>query len=147
MLIGISEKNQVTHKGENAIICNNTEQHIFKDTIAQFGFGFKIPKFCLYIIKYRADPIRSLYGALKNVKTYLDVLNAKTQMQKKLELKSGYKTFKSFQATVVPEQNLQLCSYEIGPQKAQSCQPSLLYQDEKRVKHNISYSDHSHELH
>ena len=35
-------------------------------------------------------------------------------MKNKLELKSGYKTFKSFQATVASEQNLWLRPYETG---------------------------------
>lgn len=40
--------------------------------------------------------MRSLYEMFKKAKAYLDVLNAKAQMLKKLELKSGYKAFKSF---------------------------------------------------
>lgn len=59
--------------------------------------------------------MRSLYGAFKKAKAYLDVLNAKAQMQKELELKSGYETFKFFQATVASEQNPQLRPYKTGP--------------------------------
>ena len=131
----------MTHNGENAIILNNAEQHILKDTIAKFGFGLKIPKLCLYMIEYRANPMRSLYKLFKKVKTYFDVLNAKAQMQKKLELKSGYKAFKSFQAIVVFEQNPRFRPYKIGPQKAQSYQPSLPYHDRKQAERNISYPD------
>ena len=60
----------------------------------------------------------SLYGAFKKAEAYFDVLNVKAQMQKKLELKSGYEAFKSFQATVASEQNSWLCPYETGLQKA-----------------------------
>ena len=42
----------------------------------------------------------SFYGAFKKNEAYFDILNAKAQMQKGLELQSGYKVFKSFQATV-----------------------------------------------
>ena len=141
LLIGISGKDRVTHNGENAIILNNAEQHILKDTIAKFGFGLKIPELCLHMIEYRADPIRSLYGAFKKAKVYLDVLNAKAQMQKKLELKSGYKTFKSFQTTVASEQNPRLRLYKTGLRKAQSYQPSLPYHNGKQAERNISYPD------
>lgn len=110
----------MTHNGENVIILNNAKHHILKDTIAKFDFGLKIPKLRLYMIEYRADPMRSLYGAFKKAEAYLDVLvNAKAQMQKELELKSGYEAFISFQAIVAPEQNPRLCSYETGSQKAQ----------------------------
>ncbi len=100
LLIGISGRDQVTHNGENSIILNNAKQHILKDTIAKFGFGLKISELCLHMIEYKADPMRSLYGAFKKAEIYLDVSNAKAQMQKELELKSGYGAFKSFQATV-----------------------------------------------
>lgn len=95
-LIEISERDQVTYNGQNSIVLNNAEQHILKDTIAKFGFGLKIPKLRLYIIKYRVDPMRSFYGAFKKTEVYLDVLNTKAQMQKELELKSSYKAFKFF---------------------------------------------------
>ena len=147
LLIGILEKDQVTHNRENTIILNNAEQYILKNTIAKFGFGLKILKLRLYIIEYRANPMRSLYGAFKKAKAYFNMLNAKAQMQKKLELKSGYKVFKSFQAAVALEQNPRLRLYETGPQKTQSYQPSLLYRNGKRVECNISYPNRSHELH
>lgn len=85
--------------------------------------------------------MRSLYGAFKKAEAYLDVLNAKAQMQKELKLKSGYEAIKYYQAAVAPEQNSRLRSYETGPRKAQSYQPSLRYRDEKRVERNISYLD------
>lgn len=78
-------------------------------------------------MEYRANLIRSLYGAFKKANVYFDVLNSKAQMQKKLELKLGYKAFKSFQAKVTLEQNFQLRSYKTGSQKTQSYQLSLLY--------------------
>lgn len=40
--------------------------------------------------------MRNFYKTFKKTEIYLDVLNAKTQLQKKLELKSNYKAFKSF---------------------------------------------------
>ena len=112
LLIKVSGRNRVTHHGENSIILNNVEQHILKDSIAKFGFGLNIRKLRLHTIDYRADLMRSLYGALKETEAYFDVLNAKAQMQKELELKSDYKAFKSFQATVFPKHNLRLCPYE-----------------------------------
>ena len=80
LLIGISRRDQVTHNGENTVILNKTEQHIFKDTIAKFGFGLKISELRLHMIKYRADPNHSLYGAFKKVEAYFDILNAKAQI-------------------------------------------------------------------
>lgn len=38
----------------------------------------------------------SLCEAFKKTEAYLDILNAKTEVQKKLKPKSGYKAFKSF---------------------------------------------------
>ena len=108
LFIGILGKDQVTHNRENTIFLNNAEQYILKDIIAKFGFGLKIPELCLNMIEYKANPMRSLYGAFKKAKAYLDVLNAKAQIQKELELKSGYKAFKSFQAIVALKQNPQL---------------------------------------
>ncbi len=96
LLIGISRRDWKTHNGENSIILNNTEQHILKDLIAKFRFGLKISKLRLDMIKYRANPIRSLYGLFKKAEVYLDVLNAKAKMQKELKLKSGSEAFKSF---------------------------------------------------
>lgn len=72
---------------------NNTKQHILRDIIAKCDFGLKIPKLCLYIIEYKTNPIRNLYKAFKKAKTYLNILNAKTIMQRELELKSGYEPF------------------------------------------------------
>lgn len=105
LLIGISGKDRVTHNKENAIILNNTEQYILKNIIAKFCFGLKSHKLCRHMIDYRANPMHSLYGAFKKTEAYLNVLNAKAQIQKKLELKSGYKVFKSFQTTVASEYN------------------------------------------
>ena len=105
LLIRISRRDRVSHNRENAIILNNAKQHILKDTIAKFSFGLRIPELCLHMIEYRADPMHSLYEAFKKAEAYLDILNTKAEMQKELELKSGYKAFKSFQATIAPEQN------------------------------------------
>lgn len=60
------------------------------------------------MIEYKADPMHSLYETFKKAKVYLDILNAKAKIEKKLKLKSGYKVFKSFQAIVGFEQNSQL---------------------------------------
>ena len=77
LFIKILEKDRVTHNGENAIILNNAEQNILKDTIAKFGFSLKILELCLHIIEYRANLMRGLYGAFKKAEAYLDILNAK----------------------------------------------------------------------
>lgn len=58
------------------------------------------------MIEYRADLMRSLYEVFQKAKIYLNILNAKVEMQKELKLKSGYKAFKSFQTKVTSEQNL-----------------------------------------
>lgn len=68
-------------------------------------------------------------------------------MQKELELNSGHEAFKSFQATVVSEQNSRLRPYEAAPRKAQSYQRSLPYREGTRVEHNTSYLDRSQEAH
>ena len=96
LLIRNSGRDWVISNGENWIILNNKEQHILKNTIAKFGFGLKILKLRLHMIKYRADLMCSLYGAFKKAEVYLDILNVKAQMQKELELKSGYEAFKFF---------------------------------------------------
>lgn len=70
----------MSHNRENAIFLNNAKQHILKDTIAKFGFGLRIPKLCLYMIKYRVDPMHSVYGAFKKAEAYLDILSAKAKM-------------------------------------------------------------------
>ena len=57
------------------------------------------------MIEYKAKLTRSFYGVFKRIEAYIDVLNAKVQMQKELNLKSGYKACKSFQASVAHEQN------------------------------------------
>lgn len=44
--------------------------------------------------------MHSLYKVFKKTLAYLDILNVKAQMQKKLKLKSSFKAFKSFQALV-----------------------------------------------
>lgn len=147
LLIGISGRDRVTDNGENTITLNKAEQYILKDTIAKFGFGLKIPELRLHMIKYRADPNRNLYGAFKKAEVYLDVLNAKAQMQKELELESSYKAFKSFQATVASEQNPRLRPYKAAPRKVQSYQPGLKYQDGKRASRSTSYPDRSQEPH
>ena len=103
LLIRISGRGRVSHNGENAIILNNAEQYILKDIIAKFRFGLRIPKLRLHMIEYRADPMRSLYEAFKKAEAYLNLLNAKAEMQKVFEFKSGYEDFKSFQATIAPE--------------------------------------------
>ena len=105
LLTRIFERDQESQNRKNAIILNNAEQHILKNTIAKFDFGFRVLKLCLHMIEYRTDPIRSLYEAFKKAEAYLDVLNGKAKMQKELELKSGYEAFKSFQAIITPEQN------------------------------------------
>lgn len=74
LLIGISGKNQVTHNGENAIILNNTEQHILKDIITKFGFGLKISELCLNMIEYKANPIHSFYNVFKKAEAYLNII-------------------------------------------------------------------------
>lgn len=85
LLIRISGRDQVSYNGKNTLILNNAEQHILKGTIIKFGFGLKISKLCLYMIEYRADPMRNLYRAFKKAGAYLDVLNAKAKMQKELK--------------------------------------------------------------
>lgn len=91
--------------------------------------------------------MRSLYGAFKTAEAYLDVLNAKAQMQKERKLKSGYKVFKSFEVTVAPEQHPRLCPYKTAPQKPQSHQPSLSYRVGKRVERSTTYPYYSQEPH
>ena len=147
LLIGISGRDRVTHDGENTVILNKAEQHILKDIIAKFGFGLKIPELRLHMIEYRADPNRSLYGAFKKAETYLDVLNTKAQMQKELELKSGYEAFRSFQASVAPDQTSRPRLHEPVQRKPQSYQPNLSYREGKRVERSTSYPDRSQETH
>lgn len=95
----------MTYNRGNKVILNYAQQDILKNTIAKSGFGLKIPKLRLYIIKYKADSMQNLYRGFKKVETYFDILNTKAQMQKKFKLKSGYKIIKSFQATIASEQN------------------------------------------
>ncbi len=99
------------------------------------------------MIEYRVHPIRSFYGAFKKAEAYLDVLNAKAEMQKELELKFGYGAFKSFQARDAPEQTPRLLLYEAAPCKPQSYQPDLPYRDRKRVEWSIGYPDRIQEPH
>ena len=96
LLTGIAGRDRVTHDGENAVILNRAEQHILKDTITKFIFGLRDLDLRLCMIEYKAQPTHGLYGTFKKTKTYIDVLNAKVQMQKELDLKSSYKAFKSF---------------------------------------------------
>lgn len=86
----------MTHNRKKAIILNNAKQYILKNIIAKFSFGLKISKLYLHMIEYRANPIYSFYETFKKAKAYLDMLNAKAQMEKKLEFKFGYKVFKFF---------------------------------------------------
>lgn len=60
---------------ETAVILNDIKQYIFKDTITKFGFDFKIPEPCLYMIEYRADLIRSLYRRFKKAKKLSLIVN------------------------------------------------------------------------
>lgn len=100
------------------------------------------------MIEYRADLNCSLYRVFKKAETYLDILNAKTEILKEFKLKFGYKAFKTFQASIGSEQNPQLCSYKVATRKAQSySQPSLSYQDRKYVNRNTSYLDCNQESH
>lgn len=78
------------------VILNKVEQHILKNTVIKFIFGLKILDFYLYLIKYRVELICSLFRVFKKAQAYINVVNAKTQMQKKLDIKSGYKVFKTF---------------------------------------------------
>lgn len=80
LFIGISGRDRINHNGENSIILNKVEQYILKDTIIKFCFGLEIPKLHLYMIEYRADPMYSLCKVFRKAKTYLDILNAKTEM-------------------------------------------------------------------
>lgn len=93
------------HNKKNVIILNNAKQYILKNTIAKFGFSLKILTLYLYIVKYKANSMFSLYRVFKKTKAYFDMLNAKAQMQKKHKLKSGYEAFKSCQARVALKQN------------------------------------------
>lgn len=77
LFIRISKKDQVIYIRENIIILNNAKQYIIKDTIIKFCFGLKNPKFCLYLIQYRVNPICCFYGIFKKAEIYLDILNAK----------------------------------------------------------------------
>lgn len=78
MLIGISEKDHITHGREKVIFLNKVKQYILKDVIAKFGFSLKIQDFCLNMIKYRANPIYSFYRIFKKIKVYLGILDTKS---------------------------------------------------------------------
>lgn len=99
------------------MVLNNAKPYILQNTIAKFEFDLKISKLYLYMIEYRADLIHSLYKACKKAEIYLDIPSAKTKMYKKIKMKSGYKTFKSFQTIIAPEQNPQLYLYKITLQQ------------------------------
>lgn len=86
LIIKIFGRDKMTYNGENAVILNNVKQYILKDILAKLSFGLKIREFYLYIIEYRADLMHSFYRVYTKVETYLDVLNAKDQMQKELKL-------------------------------------------------------------
>lgn len=105
LLLGISNWDQISHNRKNRVILYNKEQYILKNIIAKFGFKLKILKRYQYMIKYRVDSMHNLYKLLNKAKAYVDILNAKIEMQKKLKLKSGYKAFKTFQAIVASKQN------------------------------------------
>lgn len=65
-------------------------------------------------------------------------------MQIELQLKSGYKAFKIFQAKFIFKQNPQLCLYKVVSLKVWSYdKPDLPYQDRKHVDCNICYLNHS----
>lgn len=110
----------MTYNGTDTVILNRTEQHILKDTITKFIFGPKTLDLCLYIIKYRAEPTLSPFRVFKKAEAYINMLNAKTHIQKKLDLKSGYEAFKTFQTSIAH-------SYGPVPCKVYSYQPSLLH--------------------
>lgn len=107
----------MTYNEGNTITLNRAEQYILKNTTTKFIFGLKILDLCLYIIEYRAEVTHSLFGAFKKAETYINVLNPKAYIQKKLDLKSGYEAFKTFQALVSHKQNTQTHLYEPTPYK------------------------------
>lgn len=80
MLIGTFGRDQVSYNRKNSVIFNNTEQYILKNTIINFGFNLKIPKFYLYIIEYKADLMYCFYRVFKKAETYLDILNVKVKI-------------------------------------------------------------------
>ena len=96
LLTKIARKNQVTHDKENAVILNKTEIYILKNTITKFIFSLRNLDLCLCIIEYKAKLVQSLYRAFKKAKTYILVLDAKLQIDKKHDLKVEYKAFRSF---------------------------------------------------
>ena len=57
------------------------------------------------MIKYKAERVQSLYEAFKKTKIYILVLDVKLQMDKKHDLKVGYKAFKFFQTSMIIKQN------------------------------------------
>ena len=133
MLTGIAGRDRITHDEKNIVILNRAEEYILKNTITKFIFGLKDPDLWLHMIEYRTKPTCSFYGAFKKIEVYIDILNTKVQMQKKLDLKSGYEAFKFFYASVTYKQNTQPCSYKTFLCKAQSYQPSLPYLEGKQA--------------
>ena len=75
LLTEIVRRDWITHDGENAVILNRAEQHIFKDTITKFIFSLRDPDLHLCMIKYRAKPAQSLYRVFKKAKVYILVLD------------------------------------------------------------------------
>ena len=142
LLTEIAGRDWVTHDGENAVILNRAKTHILKDTITKFIFGLRDLDLCLYMIEYRSELVRSLYGALKKAEAHILILNAKVQMQKNFDLKSGYEVFKFFQTSVAYEQNTWPCPYKTLLRKVQSYQPSLSYLEKKQPQYNVIYLDH-----
>ena len=98
------------------------------------------------MIEYRAKPAQSFYGALKKAKAYILMLNAKLQMDKKHDLKVGYKAFKSFQTSFAVKQNTCPQSYEALLHKNQFFQPSLSYREKKKMVCNNSYHNRGRNL-
>ena len=86
LFIGISRKYQMTHDREKAIILNNAEQYILKDTITKFGFGLKFAKLHLHIIEYKAKPMCSLYRTFKKPRRTLIYRTPNFRCKKNLNL-------------------------------------------------------------
>lgn len=57
-----------------------------KNIITQFCFKLKILELYLHIIRYKTNLNYSLDKIFKKAEIYLDIFNAKAQIQKKLEL-------------------------------------------------------------
>ena len=108
LLTRIVRRDRVTYDGENAVILNRVEKHIFKDNITKFIFGLKDPVLHLCIIEYSADQAQRLYEILKKVQAHILILDTKLQMDKEYDLRVGYEAFRSFQTSIATEQNTRL---------------------------------------